>query len=156
MLLQMKQTAGVFVEMTAKGPRVYVAVLKGSRSDASTIELFILTTPESTLVGQLADLATTLANRLDGLRPEALLIRRADYSKQASNKEGPKARLIIEGALAAAAKSILQNIHLCTGKEVAALGGAGFTKDSIDAHVEQFVDGKIKFNQAAAAAYVLL
>ena len=131
-------------------PQAYVAVLEGTKSAPAVLELFALATTEVELVEQLHDLANAFGNRLDGLKVNRVLVRRADTPKQGSNKEGPRSRLLLEGALAFAARRRVDDTRLMNGRDLAVLAGSGHTKASLDAAAASL--SKADYAPAVAAA----
>jgi hypothetical protein len=80
---------------------------------------------------QLHDAAEALRSRLGGLAVERVVVRRADRPPRATNAEGPKLRLLLEGALTSAARSVVVDTRLGTGKDTGAWFGSG--KAGVDA-----------------------
>ena len=86
-----------------------------TRSQAGEIllkEAFELVPRGDSLAGMLGDLGMAFANRVRGLNPDAVVVRRAEQPVKPSNTEGPKQRLLAEGALVHAAASV--GIRVCT------------------------------------------
>jgi hypothetical protein len=65
----------------------------------------------------LHDAAEAVRSRLDGLQVDRVVVRRADRPPRASNADGPKYRLLMEGALTSAARSVVVDTRLGTGKD---------------------------------------
>ena len=121
--------------------------------DAPTVaDTFELTTSESMPAAQAHDLGSNLRNRLHGLAPNRVLIRRADYYPIARNQEAPRLRLIAEGALAGAAKELIADTILVVGKDAAAR--TPLTKDELDERADALSTGAE--TQAVAAALAAL
>jgi hypothetical protein len=154
MLGAMARTIGVMVVMN-KRPRAHVAVLEGTKQTPAAIELFVLTTSENDLVDQIHDLASALSNRLNGLAIERAMIRRADTPQRPSNQEGPRARLLVEGALLRVTRDQVQATRVMNGRDIAALAGGGRTKATLDVEAQQLVSSP-EYAPAAAAAFALL
>jgi hypothetical protein len=136
--------------MTAKQrPTAHVVVLEGGWGSPSVVEAFDLTSAEEDKPTQLTRLAAGLRSRAKGLRPDRVIIRRADYFRVASSAEGPRMRLLAEGALTAAAKEVVDDVLLLTGKDTAALSPAASKAD-----LEQHADAVLPdlYVEAAAAA----
>lgn len=97
---------------------------------------------------QLGDAAKAVGGRVSSLRPDVVVVRRADRPARASNQEGPRLRLLIEGAITASARNLVPNTHLRNGKDCGAAYGG--TKDSLDTEAGQVHGGK--YCEATAAA----
>jgi hypothetical protein len=138
-----------------KRPRAAVAVIEGTKGSPQLIELFAVTTSEDDLPSQLHDLARAFENRLVGLGADRVLIRRADTPPKPSNAEGPRTRLLVEGALASAARSHVAGTRLMNGRDAAALAGGGRTKAILDEEARAFASepGSVA---AVASAIALL
>src|SRR4051794_18948522 len=94
---------GIAVGLEKKGrPTAHCTLIEGSVTTPVLVEAFALTSTNDGLPEVLADLASGLRSRLSGIRPDRVVIRRADVSQHPSKKEGPRIRLLAEGALAAA------------------------------------------------------
>ena len=128
-------------------------VLDGSRSAPVVVETFELTTQEADVVEQAHDLATNLGNRVQGLQPDAAMIQRADFFRMASNRDGPKFRLITEGALAHAVRARVPRTNILEGSEVAARGGK--SKADLEAEALALV-GDEDYCEAGCAALAIL
>lgn len=79
----------------------------------------------------LHDAAEAVRSRLEGLRVDRVVVRRADRPPRASNAEGPKFRLLMEGALTSAARSVVVDTRLGTGRDTGAWFGS--SKAAVDA-----------------------
>jgi hypothetical protein len=102
---------------TKKRPTADVVVLDGTHAVPTVVDVFELTTNVDPVPKQLADLHNNLKSRIVGLRPSRVVVRRADYSGRPTSQEGPKLRLLAEGALVAAACAECDEVILATGKE---------------------------------------
>jgi hypothetical protein len=132
---------GVAVQMTAKQrPTAHVVVLEGSWASPSVVEAFDLTSVDEDKPTQLTRLAAGLRSRAKGLEPDRVVIRRADYFKVASSAEGPRMRLLAEGAMAAAAKEVVDDVLLLTGKDTATFSQAA-SKADLEAHAGAVLPG---------------
>jgi hypothetical protein len=104
------------------------------------------------LATQLLELAETVRSRLRGLSVDKAVVRRADWYHGGSNKEGPKIRLLSEGAVASAARSVVVETRIGTGKETGAMFGSS-KKDldlaSLALLQTQGID--VKFTEATSA-----
>ena len=131
----------------ARRPSAAVVVLEGSFGDPYVVEIFHLTTTGNDTAQQAHDMATNLRNRLRGLQVDRVIVRKADRPPRPSNQEGPRLRLIIEGALIGAAKDVVDHSEIINGRDAA--GRAGLSKDELDAAGHELAGQE---SQAAAAA----
>jgi hypothetical protein len=131
------RVAGISVDVPSPGrPTTRLVVVDGSTGPAiETSETF--PTDDVDLATQLHDMAQAVRSRLDGLRVERVVVRRADRSPRASNNEGPRLRLLTEGAIISAARSIVVYTRVGTGKDTGAWYGSN--KAGIDAAAAQLV-----------------
>ena len=149
----MTSVLGVFVVMkTVRGirrPTARVSVVTRSQDDQMVVEeTFELVPRGDTLADRLGDLGAAFANRVDGLNPDAVVVRRAEQTARPSKKEGPKQRLLAEGALVYAAASVGARVVLLTGQSLAQKSGT--TKREMDAAAESLESGMYKGSVAAA------
>jgi len=90
----------------------------------SVVATFDIPTIEESRATQLMDLAEALSGRIRTLKPDLVVVRRADQPPKANNAEGPRVRLLATGAVTAAARILVVRTTLRTGKECgAAYGG---------------------------------
>ncbi len=85
---------------------------------------------DTDLATQLHDAAETVRSRLRGLGVEKVVVRRADRPPRATNEEGPRVRLLTEGAIASVARSVVVETHIGTGKDTG--GWFGSNKAGVD------------------------
>jgi hypothetical protein len=83
------------------------------------------------LATQLHDMAEAIRSRLQGLAVDRSLIRRADRPPRPNNNEGPRLRLIVEGAVISAARSVVVDTRVGTGKDTGIWFGS--SKAGVDA-----------------------
>ena len=88
--------------------------------------------------------------RVSTVAPDIVVIRRAGVYKRGRIGDGPRLRLVVEGAVTAAARSHVPNTHLRTGADCATRYGA--SQDVLDADGAALANHK---NSAAAAAAAL-
>lgn len=100
------------------------------------------------LAVQLGDTAKTITGRLRSLQPDVVVVRRADLPMRASNKEGPRLRLLMEGAVTAASHEVIAHTSIRNGKDCGRVFGSN--KDALDSDAESVRGGK--FKEATAAA----
>ena len=138
----------------ARCPTVAVAVLSGSRSQPTLVEEFALVPQGTELSEKVTDLGLAFANRIEGLKPEVVVVRRADRPSRASNTEGPRERLLAEGALAFAASAAGATVVLLSGRDLAAR--CGHTKATLDEAGEAVADAGPKECVAAGLSVLAL
>jgi hypothetical protein len=91
---------GLSTRLTSGKPVISCIVLEGSRDSPRKTQGYELKTSATEIVFQIEDLCGKLSSQLSGLRPDAVVIRVADMAPSASRTNGPRYRLMIEGALA--------------------------------------------------------
>jgi len=152
------RTLGLAVDLPARGRRAVRAVLlvdqlpagvAPSLSDVQVELEFELPTVVGSIVEQVAELSKAVSGRLQSLRPDVVVLRRADQSMRPSNGDGPRMRLLVEGAVLAAARLEIERTVLRNGKECGAAYGGG--KDAVDADAATLVSKKSLIEAAAAA-----
>jgi hypothetical protein len=151
--------------MRAIGIRVYinlphiaavVAELEGSWAAPVLRSSFELGGNSDDLATQLSDLARSFRSYLSGANADQVVVRKADYQKQAGNKDGPRVRLLAEGAMAAAARDEVETVLVKSGKECAELSPA-VNKDDLDSEAKKLSSkGSANLVQAIAAALAVL
>lgn len=150
------KTLGIAVAMKAKP--VLSFVLLDDHADvhdfgAVTLEeTFEVPLEDRALAAQLGEAAKAVRGRVRSLAPDAVVVRRADRPTRASNQEGPRKRLLIEGAVTSAAYAEVLDTSLLTGKECGQAHGSD--KASVDGQAALLV--KMKYREAAAAALARL
>ncbi|SOJ58152.1 hypothetical protein MSIMFB_05632 [Mycobacterium simulans] len=100
------------------------------------------------LAVRLGELSKKVRGRARSIAPDGIVVRRADQPKQPSNKEGPRLRLLAEGAVTAAAHEVVRNTVIRSGKDCGAAFGT--SKDGLDEVAETILGGK--YMEATAAA----
>lgn len=144
------RSVGVAVHMASRRrPTARVVVLDGSWGAAAEIGQFELTSNKDDFATVLHELASALTSHLSGLGANRVVIRRADLPPRASNAEGPRLRLLAEGALAGAARAAVRDVLILAGKELGQRSAAG-SKEALDQEAAQQAPNSP--NEAAAAA----
>lgn len=94
------------------------------------IETFDVTAIDEDRATQLKEFAEAVTARIQTLNPDIVVVRRADQGRQANNGDGPRIRLLVEGAVTAAARILVPQTTLRNGKECgSAFGGS---KEDVD------------------------
>jgi hypothetical protein len=150
------KTLGIAVAMKSKP--VLSFVLLDDHADehdpeALTVEeAFEVPLEDRPLAAQLGEAAKIVRGRVRSLAPDAVVVRRADRPSHPSNKDGPRKRLLIEGAVTSAAYAEVLDTTLLTGKECGQAHGS--SKASVDALARGLI--QTKHAEAAAAALARL
>lgn len=124
---------------------------------ASIIDQLEITGDDTDLATQLHDLAEAVQSRLRAIRPEAVFVRRADVPPRPSNTEGPRLRLLAEGAVVSAARSVVINTRIGNGRDSGRLCSS--TKEQVESDARDLVRARglaLKWTEAAAAALTAL
>ncbi len=111
--------AGIAVDIPSSGrPAVRLVVVDDSTGSPKIEATADFPGDDIPLPVQLHDASEAVRSRLDGLAVKRVVVRRADRPPRASHAEGPKLRLLMEGAVVAAARSVVVDTRLGTGKDV--------------------------------------
>jgi len=118
-------------------------------SDIAVAEVFDVTTVDEDRATQLKDLAEAVSGRITTLKPDIVVVRRADRPPRPSNNEGPRVALLAVGAIAAAARIHVVRTCIRDGKDCGAAYGGG--KSGVDADAATLVSPERRAKAAAAA-----
>ena len=119
-------------------------------ADVTLAEEFELTSPEEDWARLASDYFQAVSGRVSTLKPDIVIVRRADMPRRPNNLDGPRLRLVVEGAISAAAYRHVANSHLRTG--LACATAYGQHKDIMDAAGRALVQ---RTNRAEAAGAAL-
>ncbi len=112
------RVAGIAVDVpTPNRPVARLIVLSNSSGTATVEAAEVFPGDAVDLATQLHDMAEALRSRLHGLSVDRSLIRRADRPPRPNNNEGPRLRLIAEGAVISAARSVVVDTWVGAGKD---------------------------------------
>ena len=147
---------GLATRVEKKRATVHAVVLDDGLDDTNRFDLdevcvveeFDIPVDEDELAAQLGDAGANIAGRSGSLSPDRVIIRRADRPARPSNMEGPRVRLLVDGALTASAQRVVPDTVLRAGKECGA--AYGVSKDELDEIAGSIVAARRK--EAAAAA----
>jgi hypothetical protein len=149
---------GVAVKMTGPGvPTARVVVVEGPMVSASLIDAYEVAAPQAELAGMLAEIAEAVASRAHGLGIDKVIVRRADKSQRPSNQEGPRIRLLAEGAIAASVRAVVPTTVIRDGVHAGMLLGPDKAAMDIAAGALLVAAGEnAKYVEAAGAALAAL
>lgn len=148
---------GLAVEMKADQARLRAAIIDDSSGTAVLEQSFEMSGLGTDLATSLRDTAKAVGTKIKTLAPDVVVIRRADKSPTASRRESTKVRLLVEGAITAAASSECTNTYIATPTELA--GWTSLDKKSLDAEGKVLATGAGKTQalaEAVAAAIAAL
>lgn len=146
----------VGIVVRAQNPKRPVALLVLGNDESGTVQIenqVDLPSDEDDLPVLLHDCSEALRSQLKILAPDRVVIRRADHSHHARQTDGPKYRLLMEGALTSAARSVIPDTRIGTGKETGEWYGAA--KAALDGEAEKLSQAQAlagKYKEAVSAA----
>src|SRR3954453_6018343 len=109
------RVAGLAVKMlTGHRPAVRFVVLDSSSSPATVEACEEFTSDDVDLPTQLFEISKAVGSRLKGLQGEGAVVRRADTPPRANNQDGPRLRLLAEGAAASATRAEVVDTRIGT------------------------------------------
>ena len=151
------RVAGIAVALVSPRRPAIRLVLVDDSSGSAVIETVeeITSAPVDT-VEQLFQASRAVESRIKGLNIERVVVRQADVM-HASRSPGPRLRLLVEGAITAAARVVVPKTHLGAGKDLG--HWCGSSKAAVDDEGAELVAraGKhAKYGEAAAAALAAL
>jgi hypothetical protein len=125
------RAAGLAVEIPSRGrPTTRLVVLDDATGSPVIVSSETVPGRDGDLATQLHDVSEAVKSRLQGLAVDRVVVRRADRPPRASNGEGPRLRLLTEGAVTSAARSVVVDTRIGTGKETGSWFGSN--KPSVD------------------------
>lgn len=148
------RVAGIAVSMvTPKRPALRLVVVDDSGRSPAIERVEEISADDVDIVEQLFKVARAVESRVKGLKVDRVVVRRADVPTQASKKDGPRRRLLTEGAATGASRSIAVDTRLAMGKEIAQWYGHPKAKlDDDGAALTTAAGEHSKYGEAAAAA----
>lgn len=154
------RAAGLAVDIPSSGRPSTRLVVLDDASGSPTIDTHeTFPSRKTDLATQLHDAAEVIRSRLQGLAVDRVVVRRADRPPRANNNEGPRVRLLIEGAIASAARSVEVETHIGTGKDTGVWFGsskAGVDQASLTLLQAQGINSTfVEATSAALAAMAL-
>jgi hypothetical protein len=152
------RVAGIAVHVPPNGrPAAHLIVLDDAGGSPAIEVHEDFPSDDVEVAEQLHDQAEAIRSRLRGLRVDRVVIRRADRPPRASNREGPRRRLLAEGAIVSAARSVVIDTRLGTGKDTGEWHGSN--KRGVDTASEQLLNANnmpSRFVEATSAALAAL
>lgn len=145
---------GVAVAVTDGRPVVRVVVLDDHATvplDLSVVEVvdvFEIKSDQPDLATVLGEASKAVGGRLRSISPDRVVVRRAETPARPSNTEGPRKRLLVEGAVVGAAYQVLHEVVIRSGRDCGAAYGK--KKDDMDADARSLVEPR--YVEAASAA----
>lgn len=149
---------GLAVDMPKPGrPVVHCVVIEDPHgpadaavlTDVSLVDAFPFKTSHEAWSKVVSQFFGEVSGRVSTLDVDVVVIRRADVYMKARVGDGPRLRLVVEGAITAAAMSHVSNTHLRTGGDCS--GHYGEPKDQMDADALTLTTHKSQQEAAAAA-----
>jgi len=113
-------------------PTAHAVLVEGTQQAPTLVDSFELTSVHADVATLLFDLVAGLRSWLSGSTPDVVVISRADFFRMGKNTEGPRIRLMAEGALGGAARETVTDTLIKAGKDVAAM--TGMSKADLEAH----------------------
>jgi len=120
-----------------------------SLMDMKFVDVFEVAATGTDLAEQLKEISNAITGRVESLRPDIVVVRRADRSPRPSNMDGPRFRLMFEGAITAGARSLNPYTTIRTGKECGMAYGK--SKAEMDSDAESLAPKKPLVSAVAAA-----
>ena len=152
------RAAGIAVAMQSSGRPTVRLVVADDSSGSPVIDVIAdFPSDDAEISEQLHDAAEAVRSRLDGTGVTRVVVRRADRPQRPSNAEGPKLRLLMEGAIVSAARSVIVDTRLGSGKDVG--GWCGSNKAAAEAAAAALLTAaghKDRYIEATAAALAAL
>ena len=110
---------GIAVRLAKKSrPAAACVVLEDGSSGPQVVDSFQITSADVELPTMLSELATAARSRAESLGIGAVWVRRADKPPRASNAEGPRLRLLAEGAVIAGVCEVVEAVVIGDGREI--------------------------------------
>jgi hypothetical protein len=150
---------GVAAEMSRpKRPTAYLVLVDTTTTPVDLNDLGSLPTATHLFTSAAEDfpsilnhLAVDVRGWLRDRSVEAATVRRADKRQRASNADGPRYRLLTDGAITAAVREMVETTYLRTGAEIANAWSSSLTVADMDKFGQQLVDDAAYATAAAAA-----
>lgn len=146
------RVAGVAVGLPSPRRPATRLVLVNDAGGGPTVEVAEdVTTNDVETPVQLHETAEVIRSRLKGREIDRVIVRRADHAPVQAATLGPRLRLLMEGAVTAAARSVVVDTRIATAKDIA----TWVKSNKADCDAEAVKLGLApKFTEATSAALV--
>ena len=135
-----------------KRPTIRLVLLDDGGGHAAIVKVEEIPSDNVDTVEQLFHAGRAVESRLKGLNVDRVVIRQAD-AMHASRAAGPRRRLELEGAAAAAARAVVVDTRLAAGKQLGDWHGTSKADvDAAGAALVRAANEHAKYTEAAAAA----
>jgi len=121
-----------------------------SLADVTRRDAFEFTTTETDWARICDQFAQDVSGRVSTLAPDVVVVRQADFNQQGRVGDGPRLRLVVEGAITSASIRHVPKTVLRRGKACADVY-PGKSKDELDADGRSLVDKAVHAEAASAA-----
>jgi len=152
------RVAGIAIDVPSRGrPTARLVVLNNATGTVDLEGSEAFTSDDVDLATQLHDMAEAVRSRLQGLDVQRVIVRRADRPPRLSNAEGPRLRLLMEGAVVSGARSVVVDTRVGTGKDTGLWFGSN--KAAVDQAAAQLLakhGGKPNLTDAVSAGLAAL
>lgn len=152
------RSAGIAVTVkTRRRPTTYLVIIDDSSGLPVIVKSEIFPSDATDNATQLHDTAEAVRSCLSGEAIDTAIVRRADRPPRPNSKGGPKHRLLMEGAVASAARSVVVKTLIGTGADTGAWFGSD--KNGVDLAAAQLLAEQgmpSKFAEATSAALAAL
>lgn len=135
---------------TSNAHLVLVERLAAPTSTIQTVTTYVAKSQDEDLAIQISRIAKSVRGQVQSLRPELVVIRRADQGPIARNGEGPRLRLLIEGGIIAACADLNTKVILRSGNEC--VRASTMSKEELVALAKQLESVSTPYLEAATAA----
>ena len=147
------RVAGLAINLVRQRPTVRLVVMNDVASPTAVEACEEFPSDDVDLPTQLLEISKTVGSRLKSLRVDRVVVRRADNPPRANNNEGPRVRLLAEGAATSAARSEVVDTRLGNGRDLGAWHQSNKAQlQAAAALVLASAGHDAKFAEAAAAA----
>lgn len=150
------EVLGIAVRVNKWKSTVGLVLLDGdSGADATTatlVEKVAVTGDEDEWARHVGNAASAVRGHAKSMRPDVVVVRRADQAPRGRNSDMPKLRLMIEGGIVAACLDDTPDVRVLNGKECAKARDT--TKQDLDTRAGSLVPKT--YAEAAAAALAAL
>lgn len=147
---------GIAVRVNRWKSTVSLVLLEGDSGDdestARLVEQVPVTGDEEQWARHVGNAASAVRGHAKSMRPELVVVRRADQAPRGRNSDGPKLRLMIEGGIVAVCLDVTSDVRVLNGKECGK--SRDMSKENLDARAGNLVPNT--YAEAAAAALAAL